>query len=127
MPAYWKSRAYLTACVAIAWKRNAYIRGVILPSKEIDRIVNGNALLGWEGEGEWMLGFTSWYPEDMALEPEVFLNGVDPERDNFGIKSALQMWLELEQRGLMDAGINVEQARPKFQKELAKYTPDATE
>jgi hypothetical protein len=127
MPSYWKSRAYLTACIAIAWKQHVYIHGVTLPSKEIKQLAEGNTLLGWEGEGVWVLGHRKWYPEDMALEPEAFLKGVDPEENNFGIEAALRLWLDLEQRGLMDAGINTDQARLKFQKELAKYTPDATE
>lgn len=30
---YWKARAYLTACVAIAWKQKVYIRGSIAAKK----------------------------------------------------------------------------------------------
>jgi hypothetical protein len=119
---YWKARVYLTACIAIAWKRNVYIRGITMPRKEIDAIAQGHYLLGWKGEGMWALGHKSWHPEDMALEPSAFLKDVDPERDNFGIKSGLAFWLELDRQGLMDWGFGEKRgARQLFEAELAKY------
>lgn len=118
---YWKARVYLTACIAIAWKRNVYIHGLRVPGKEIESLSEGQTLLGWKGEGAWKFSRRrKWYPEDMALKPEAFLGGVDPERDNFGIKSGLGLWLELEEQGLMDTGIKVN-ARQLFEQELAKY------
>jgi len=117
---YWKARAYLTACVAIACKRKVYIHGLYIPKKEIDQLASGNVLLGWQGEGLWQLGHKSWYTEDMAIEPDMFLKGIDPELDNYGIKAGLKLWLELEQEGFMDTGI-VESARQQFQQELEKY------
>lgn len=124
---YWRSRVYLTACVAIGWKRHVYIGGITLPSKDINRLVEGTTLLGWQGERTSMLGRKTWYPEDMALEPEAFLKDLDPERDNFGLRSGLELWLELERQGLMDAGINPEQARQKFQRMLSKYASGVSE
>ncbi len=117
---YWKARAYLTACVAIAWKEHSFIHGVYMPRKEIERLSEGEVLLGWQGEGIWKLGVRSWYPEDMALCPMGFLEGIDSEQDNFGIKSGLGLWLDLEKDGFMNAGIK-ENARQLFQQELAKY------
>ncbi|MFA6283011.1 MAG: hypothetical protein WCV64_06640 [Desulfurivibrionaceae bacterium] len=117
---YWKARAYLTACVAIACKRKVYIKGLYMPKKEIDQLASGNVLLGWQGEGIWELGHKSWYAEDMAIEPEAFLRGIDPELGNYGIKAGLKLWLELEQEGFMDTGI-VESARQRFQQEQDKY------
>lgn len=120
---YWKARAYLTACIAIAWKRSVHVQGLRIPGKEIEKLAEGETLLGWQGERVWkLIGRTKWYPEDMALKSEVFLEGVDPERDNFGIKSGLQMWLDLEEEGLMDPGVPKENARQLFQNELAKYS-----
>lgn|GEM_PF-4530839 len=59
----------------------------------------------------------------MALQPEVFLKGIDPGEDYFGVKSGLRLWLELEQLGLMDMGVEAN-ARQLFQQELAKYSSD---
>lgn len=118
---YWKSRGYLTACVAIAWKHQVFIHGATMPKKEIQQLAYGQTLLGWQGEGIWFLGNRKWYPEDMALQPEVYLDGIDPERDNFGIAAGLSLWLDLEEQGFMDAGISAD-AKQLFQQELAKYT-----
>lgn len=121
---YWKARAYLTACVAIAWKENAFVHGVRLPNKEIEKLAEGMTLLGWKDEGIWELGIATWHPEDMALEPGAFLKDVDPEIDNFGIKSALGLWLDLEEKGLMDTGMGADfsvKAKQLFQQELEKY------
>lgn len=116
---YWKARAYLTACIAIAWKKNIYIHGLVLPEKQIDQLASGNMLLGWQGEGFWKLGFNRWDPEDMTLAPEKYLDGLDPEEDNFGIKSALNLWLTLERQGYMDSGLGSE-SRTLFSEEWLK-------
>ena len=118
---YWKARAYLTACISIAWKRRIYIHGISMPKETIEQLAYGETLLGWQGEGIWALGRMTWHPEDMTLQPEAFLEGIDPEKDNFGIKSGLKLWLDLDEEGLMDSGIG-ESSRQLFKQELAKYS-----
>jgi len=123
MFAYWKARAYLTACVAIAWKHAVYIHGVRTVSKEIDLLIAGETLLGWRGEGISAIGHSKWYPEYMALRPEEFLAGLDPERNNFGVRSGLQLWLDLQRNGFMATGLAMYEAgavRTLFESELAK-------
>lgn len=118
---YWKARAYLTACVAIAWKRGVYVHGLRIPAKEIEELAEGEMLLSRQGEGVWNFCTSQkWYPEDMALKPETFLEGVDPELDNFGIRAGLTRWLELDGQGLMDTGGPTENVRLLFQQELEK-------
>jgi len=117
---YWKARAYLTACVAIAWKREVYIHGIYARWDQIKKLAEGEMLLGWQGEGISGIGVRRWYAEDMARLPDIFLHGVDPELNNFGITAGLRLWLNLEEKGLMDTGID-EEIRPLFQQELAKY------
>lgn len=122
---YWKARAYLTACVAIAWKRKAFIWGTYLPQKEIARLFEGRSLLGWGGESIWSIGHRTWYPEDMALDPSTYLDGIDPEKDDFGIKSGLKLWLSLEEQGYMDTGMHstlYPNPKQSFQQTLAKYS-----
>lgn len=121
--AYWKARACLTACVALAWKREVFISGVYAHKKEIELLSTGEVLLGWQGEGIWFFGHKKWYPEDMALKPDVFLEGVNPEQDNFGITSGLKLWLDLEKQGLMDTGMSTDwpgNAKLLFEQELTK-------
>lgn len=119
---YWKARAFLTSCVAIAWKEKVYIHGVRKPKSMIEKIAYGETLLGWNGDGIWHFGSVDWYPEDMALKPNEFLDGIDPERDSFGIKSGLKLWLDLDSEGLMDTGIRTG-TRTLFEQELEKFTP----
>lgn len=119
---YWKSRAYLTACVAIAWRKGVYLRGGVVPAKQIESIANGNAFLELSDIGLPSRG-KPWYPEDMALEPGTFLNRVDPERDNYGIKSGLMLWLELQAQGFMETGIpSAGNPRAEFEAMLSRYT-----
>lgn len=121
---YWKARAYLTACVAIACKRKVFVTGAYMPKKEIDLLAYGETLLGWQGKDNWFIGHRKWHPEDMALKPEALLDGIDAERNNFGIQSSLKLWLDLEMDGLMDIGQSsmiCENPRRAFQQELEKY------
>ncbi len=118
---YWKARAFLTACIAIARKRGVYIRGIEKPKKEIEKLAFGESLLGWNGEGNWALGHKTWDPEDMCDTPSKYLDGFDPEENQFDIKSALEMWLKLDDKGLMDSGCGTT-VRQSFEAELAKYT-----
>lgn len=121
---YWKSRAYLTALIAAAWKRDIYIRGVYLSAKDTVRLDSGTVLLGSEVGGIWSLVGKRWDPEDMALQPDVFLRGLDPERDSFGYISGLELWLRLEKDGYMDMGLSLDSAgdvRSQFQSELDKW------
>jgi len=103
---YWKSRTYLTAFVAIAWKQNLCLQGRYLPLKEIQQLEDGYSLINIEDEGMYLRG-KLWYPEDMAIEPEAFLLGIDPEKDNYGLKSALKLWLSLEEKGYMSTGLSM--------------------
>lgn len=121
---YWKSRAYLTAFIAIALKQGVFIRGGFLPSKEIKRIAEGEVLLiSEDGDPVGRRG-KLWYPEDMALKPEAFLSGIDPEQNNFGLVSALGLWLDLEENGYMATGLSMyqrETIRGSFEQALAKF------
>lgn len=118
---YWKARGYLTACIAIAWKRQVYVHGTYSTKKIIDNLIQGQTLLDWQGDGIWAVNGKRWYPEDMALRPDLYLLGVDAEQSNFGIKSALELWLLLEEDGFMEVGIKRE-ARQLFLDELACQT-----
>lgn len=123
---YWKSRAYLTAFIAIACKHGVHIRGGSLPSKEIQRMAEGDMLLVSENGVPDSRRGKLWYPEDMALKPVDYLAGVDPELKGFGVKAALSLWLELEENGYMSTGLPMysrESIRTSFEQALEKYNP----
>ena len=104
---YWKSRAYLTACVAIAWRQNVFIHGVFLDKQRLQQLAAGRALPSWSEKGIWAFGVKQWDPEDMALRPEVFLDGLDSETDSHGHKEALKLWLNLFDAGHMNTGLGM--------------------
>ncbi|SOZ53089.1 conserved hypothetical protein [Cupriavidus taiwanensis] len=111
---YWKSRAYLTACVAIAWKHGIHIRGIYSPAKEVKQVAYGEVLMGGRNADSAPSRRGALYPEDMALRPAAFIAGIDPERDNFGITSALELWQMLEEDGYMATGL------PMYQREAIR-------
>lgn len=117
---YWKARAYLTACVAIAWKKNIYVRGTITANKFINKLTQGQIILACKREGVESLFGKRCYAEDMALLPKVFLKDLNPESHNFGLVSGLDLWLQLDEQGLMDTGLG-KSATFLFTEERAKY------
>jgi hypothetical protein len=116
---YWKSRAYLTACIAIAWKKGVFVKGKFARERELAVLIGKQVLPGPILQKVSALG-RSWYAEDLALLPEQYLQGVDPERDKFGKISALELWLRLDEDGWMDTGLQ-KHVRPAFESELALY------
>lgn len=122
---YWKSRAYLAAFVAICWRNGVFIQGGYLPAKTIKAIAWGESLVGLDNGELVHRGARRWDPEDMALKPDVFLSDIDPELDQFGLRAALELWLELEQEGYMGTGLGMyskTEIRSAFKKKLAEFS-----
>ncbi|MBS0368068.1 MAG: hypothetical protein JSS57_02590 [Proteobacteria bacterium] len=104
---YWKARAYLAACVAIAWRKRVCIRGVFTDHELVEELALETCLVGSVCEDFDAYVGRRWYPEDMALKPDVFLKGVDPELNNFGISAAVGLWLQLDEQGFMNPGLSM--------------------
>lgn len=118
---YWKSRAYLTACIAIASRRGVYIFGRYAPQKSINELAFGEKMLTRiESPSFRTKRQGNWHPEDMALRPQAFLDGVDPELENYGIKSGLKLWLNLHDKRLMQTSYR-DDVRHLFENYLANY------
>lgn len=121
---YWKSRAYLTACVAAAWKRKIYVSGRNTDVETIRRHQNGEVFLNYSLGSALPMAGQHWYPEDMSLKPEVFLDRLD--EGDYARRSALDLWLKLDARGLMDSDLpSVPSARPAFNNALSKLCNSA--
>ncbi|MFO4748444.1 hypothetical protein V5H34_17795 [Vibrio cholerae] len=118
---YWKSRVYLTACVSICWKNELYVSGKTVPNKFINSIAWGLNILNFGQDGLYCINGESWHVEDMASSPEVFLKGIDPGYENYGIKSGLDNWLKLYNEGLMDYGVPDYEAKSRFINERKKF------
>lgn len=123
MFSYWKSRAYLTACVALAWNAKFYVLGRKVPIELIRNFKTGTKFLeGGLDEAVLSKGLL-WYPEDMAVKPQAFLEGLD--EGQFGIREGLLLWLQLEAAGLMKTDLPYGNVRQAFEQALAKASSSA--
>ena len=87
----------------------------------MQKLTGGLALPTWFPDEIWAFGIKRWDPEDMALQPEAFLDGLDPELDNFGLQAGLRLWLSLCDDGFMNTGLgthNVGEPRQSFKHAL---------
>jgi hypothetical protein len=111
---YWKCRAYLTACIATAWKKGLYIHGKHVSAKELEGVEAKTVLPILESiQGE------RWEPEYMAEDPDLFLDGL--AEGDFGKVAALELWLELEAKDWMNYGFGTH--RDKFEEALSNFSP----
>jgi len=100
---YWKTRAYLTACIGLCYKNDISPCGYFLPSKEVNRFTEGSQFIPYTNQG-FLPGGHRWFVEDMVTDPKAYLKGVDPEDNNFGIHQAISYYFKLEEQGYMDLG-----------------------
>lgn len=102
---YWKSRVYLTACIAIAWKQEVYVHGRKLPFKKLQGYLEGEQFLGEHFDG---LGYRSsmWHPEDMACNPKNLLEGLHDLFHDGECQKTINLWLALAENGWMDTCLN---------------------
>jgi hypothetical protein len=90
----------MTACVALSWNANVYLMGRRVPIELIRRYGEGNCYLDYGFDGGLPMCGALWHPEDMAVKPECFLDGLG--EGEYGKKNALLLWLDMQSRGLMD-------------------------
>jgi hypothetical protein len=76
---YGKSRAYLIACVAAAWRKSVYLHGRQVPHEFIAKYAQGQNLLG-EDIRDHAPG-RHWHPEDMALDPDKLIADLPSRHD----------------------------------------------
>jgi hypothetical protein len=121
---YWKSRAYLAACVASAWKRDVNLIGREVPIDFIRKYSNGTRFLEYRLDGALPTSGTPWYPEDMVLKPAEFLKGFNQNKRDAG-RLGLSLWLNLESRGFMETELPYTEVREAFEEALRRVSPPA--
>lgn len=99
MYSYWKSRAYLAACVASAWKRDVYVLGHWIKPADVEKYRDGETFLGIDQAVPVTKTFGRWHPEDLALTPDTFLEGLS--LDDAEYRSAIGLHIELREKGFM--------------------------
>lgn len=116
---YGLCRAYLAAYIAVCYLKGIRVFGIATSTRIIQSISDGKKLLGWNGEGCLSIKGKRWHPEDMALLPKIFLDGLD----KYSSAEALKMWMEFDDAGYMKLGLNNKaeyNARMIFEDELKK-------
>ncbi|TMO82453.1 hypothetical protein [Pseudoalteromonas spongiae] len=96
---YWKSKAYFAATCALLWKYKCYPIGKVAPYKWLSEIIEGKQLLQYDYEdrqGDVLIPIGgTWHVDEMIEVPNKYLENVCREKDNFGTRAAISMWLEL--------------------------------
>lgn len=87
---YGKSRAYLVACVAAAWRKNVYIHGRRVSKDFVRKYQFGEKLLSPDLTEYW--AGVHWHPEDMALDPRRLIEGLPEQHDK---EVAMDLYLGL--------------------------------
>lgn len=111
---YWKSRAYLSACIATCWRNDIFLHGVKVKTNYLDKIATGEKLLDFGSAGIDNINGIRWHAVDLTSCPDTYLDGIDPEQGNFGLISALSLWLELEEKGYMNFNNHLFNSRKNF-------------
>lgn len=123
---YWKSRADLTACIAMTAKHPVVMKGTKTPAN-IETFCAGEEFIAdlvnlpYTFERDWLLRkrYKPWYPDDWLFNPQDYLDGVD--EGLFGKISALECWLYHFDKGNLQTRIPRASNRPAFAAMLQKY------
>lgn len=100
---YWRCRGYLASYVAATDNFNVMLRAQRMPCATLIKKVIEVDLVGAAAFDDLHSGSDRIEPLKWLEDPEAFLSGVDPERNNYGLESALHLWLKLEAEGLIKA------------------------
>lgn len=113
---YGKSRAYLTACVAAAWNKKVYLQGRRVSQEFVEKYQSGKTLFYLE-DIEPLPG-QHWPPENMALDPDILIEGLGYSHNQELALTTFTRLLAKDKRYSLENMGSVEQGIP-FQEALA--------
>jgi len=118
---YWKCRGCFTACCALLFKQRIYPVGIYVEGEWLSKVIDGHCLLEYNyvdmGGMVNVPGKGRWAVNELIEIPKTFIDGVRAEHNNFGLKSALSLWLELSDYMDIEDGSH-QQVKTTFQREL---------
>lgn len=117
---YWKARVSAAALVAQLLQRKIWVQGRACEPGWIAKLFETQDLLTVQDLDDLYAKSHRVEVDDWLLEPEALLEGVDPERNQFGTVSALKLWLDLDAEGLMRVGFTRQDTRQRFEERLAR-------
>ena len=121
-PDYWRCRGYLASYVAAADQLNVMLRARRMPNTDLTKKVMDVDLIGSTALDGLHSGRDCVEPLKWLEDPKAFLLGVDAEQNNFGLQSALHLWLDLEAQGLMKSASPRPSPRHLFEGALRRFS-----
>lgn len=121
-PDYWRCRGYLASYVAAADQHNVVLRAQRVSNASLAKKLMDVDLIGSIALDDWPSGGERVDPLKWLEDPKAFLSGVDREQNNFGVQSALHLWLDLETEGLMKGASPRPTPRPQFEAALRRFS-----
>lgn len=123
---YWKSRADLTACIAMTANQPVIMTGT-KTSANIEKFCAGEAFIAdmdhlphaFKRDRLLRKQYKHWYPDDWLFNPQDYLDGVD--EGLFGKTSALECWLYHFDKGNLQILIPRASDRQAFSAMLEEY------
>jgi hypothetical protein len=99
--AYWKARVSTATLLAQSINRDVCVRGYACEVKGEHWVLTDKDLVS-AGEHDTLSATSKTLAiENWLLDPAHFLDGLDPERNNYGVLSGLSLWLSEDAKGLM--------------------------
>ncbi|WP_206483016.1 hypothetical protein [Thalassotalea sp. G2M2-11] len=115
---YWRCRGYYAACASIAMNNDIWLVGKTCNNSWLTKFSSGECLPEYEFD---LASFCfelseAWYVDEFLETPRKYLQDVSPEENNFGLNSAIELWLKLESQGYMcvDKYSNKQRIRDAF-------------
>lgn len=102
---YWKSRADFAANCGLLVKSGIQQVGKYADKNWLSQLNDGVIIPKYDYQvGSVAVAASAvWYIDEFFERPEHFLNGVDAEANNFGLRSAVDRWLHWSAQGYFDA------------------------
>ena len=117
---YWKARVSTTALLAQLLRRKVWVQGRECEPGWVAKLFQTKDLLTVQDLDDLYTRSHRVEVDDWLLEPDALLEGIDPERNQFGAQSALQLWLDLDARGLMRMEFTRPDTRQRFEERLQR-------
>lgn len=117
---YWKARVSTAALLAQLIRRKVWVDGRSCKPEQVTERLKTKDLPTIQDLDGLDIGAGRAEVDDWLLEPDALLQGLDPERNQFGLKSALELWLEFDARGLMQIEFSRPDTRQRFEARLAQ-------
>jgi hypothetical protein len=119
---YWKARVSTAALLAQLLRRKAWVAGRACEPGCVAKLFEAKDLLTVQDLETLYARARRVEVDDWLLEPDALLKGMDPERNQFGVESALQLWLDLDARGLMRVDFTRPDTRQRFEERLRRMS-----